>query len=476
MEHLLQYVWKHKLFPLQPLQTTGGLPVEVIDPGLRNSNAGPDFFNAKLKIDGTLWVGNVEVHSLSSDWFRHGHDRDRAYDSVILHVAGKVDTDIVRPGGEPLPQLQLNCPDAVRTHYEELRNADRYPCCTEVIGALPKVAVHSWLTSLQTERLQQKALQIGKRLERCDRNWEDAFFVTLARNFGFGLNGDAFERWAGTLPFRAVDKHRDDLFQIEAFFFGQAGLLDETAPHGDASSRAATPQVQTAHLIASGTADALRAEAKADGLPLHSQATSTLETVPADLPADEYYFRLQKEYRYLRHKFGFDAQMQASDWRLLRLRPGNFPHIRLAQLAWLYRSGSTLFSRLMEGETLEAVRGMLAARTSDYWTEHYLFHKPSPRREKTLGAKSVDLLIINTVVPFLYAYGLHKADERMCDRALRFLDELKAEDNHIVRSWSAAGLAVTSAADSQALVQLRTAYCEQRKCLYCRFGYEYMRR
>lgn len=476
MEHLLQYVWKHKLFPLQPLQTTGGLPVEVIDPGLHNSNAGPDFFNAKLKIDGTLWVGNVEVHSLSSDWFRHGHDRDRAYDSVILHVAGKVDADIVRPGGEPLPQLQLNCPDAVRTHYEELRNADRYPCCTEVIGALPKVAVHSWLTSLQTERLQQKALQIEKRLERCDRNWEDAFFVTLARNFGFGLNGDAFERWAGTLPFRAVDKHRDDLFQIEAFFFGQAGLLDETAPHGDASGRAATPQVQTEHLTASGTADALPAEAKADGLPLHSRVTSTLETVPADLPADEYYFRLQKEYRYLRHKFGFDAQMQASDWRFLRLRPGNFPHIRLAQLAWLYRSGSTLFSRLMEGETLEAVRGMLAARTSDYWTEHYLFHKPSPRREKTLGAKSVDLLIINTVVPFLYAYGLHKADERMCDRALRFLDELKAEDNHIVRSWSAAGLAVTSAADSQALVQLRTAYCEQRKCLYCRFGYEYMRR
>lgn len=520
MEHLLQYVWKHKLFPLQPLQTTGGLPVEVIDPGLHNSNAGPDFFNAKLKIDGTLWVGNVEVHSLSSDWFRHGHDRDRAYDSVILHVAGKVDTDIVRPDGEPLPQLQLNCPDAVRTHYEELRNADRYPCCTEVIGALPKVAVHSWLTSLQTERLQQKALQIEKRLERCDRNWEDAFFVTLARNFGFGLNGDAFERWAGTLPFRAVDKHRDDLFQIEAFFFGQAGLLDETAPRANASGRAVKPQVQTAHLTASGTADALRAEAKADGLPLHSQATSTLETVPADLssgdccaclqkdalratspdglsekdvhaglpkrafqqasskdlPADEYYFRLQKEYRYLRHKFGFDAQMQASDWRLLRLRPGNFPHIRLAQLAWLYRSGSTLFSRLMEGETLETVRGMLAARTSDYWTEHYLFHKPSPRREKTLGAKSVDLLIINTVVPFLYAYGLHKADERLCDRALRFLDELKAEDNHIVRSWSAAGLAVTSAADSQALVQLRTAYCEQRKCLYCRFGYEYMRR
>lgn len=476
MEHLLQYVWKHKLFPLQPLQTTGGLPVEVIDPGLRNSNAGPDFFNAKLKIDGTLWVGNVEVHSLSSDWFRHGHDRDRAYDSVILHVAGKVDADIVRPDGEPLPQLQLNCPDAVRTHYEELRNADRYPCCTEVIGALPKVAVHSWLTSLQTERLQQKALQIEKRLERCDRNWEDAFFVTLARNFGFGLNGDAFERWAGTLPFRAVDKHRDDLFQIEAFFFGQAGLLDEIASREDVSNRPATPQVQTVHLTASGTADALPAEAKADGLPLHSRVTSTLETVPADLPADEYYLRLQKEYRYLRHKFGFDAQMQASDWRLLRLRPGNFPHIRLAQLAWLYRSGSTLFSRLMEGETLEAVRGMLAARTSDYWTEHYLFHKPSPRREKTLGAKSVDLLIINTVVPFLYAYGLHKADERMCDRALRFLDELKAEDNHIVRSWSAAGLAVTSAADSQALVQLRTAYCEQRKCLYCRFGYEYMRR
>ena len=227
MEHLLHYVWKHKLFPLNALQTTTGSPIEVIDPGLHNRNAGPDFFNAKLKINGTLWVGNIEIHTLSSDWYRHNHDKDKAYDSVILHVATQIDTDIKRSNGELIPQMQLTCPEHIRNHYQELRQADQYPCCYSVIENLPKLTIHSWLTALQTERLEQKATQIMARLSFCDHHWEDAFFITLSRNFGFGLNGDTFERWAKTLPFRAMDKHRDDLFQIEAFFFGQAGLLED---------------------------------------------------------------------------------------------------------------------------------------------------------------------------------------------------------------------------------------------------------
>ena len=227
MEHLLHYVWKHKLFPLKVLQTTNGLPVEVIDPGLQNPNAGPDFFNAKLKIDGALWVGNIEIHTHSSDWFRHGHHSDKTYDSVILHVVSEADTEITRSNGEQIPQLLLTCPENVQLHYHELCVADHYPACYSILASLPKLTIHSWLTALQTERLEQKAQLITQRLALCNSNWEDAFFITLARNFGFGLNGDAFETWAGLLPFRAMDKHRNDLFQIEAFFFGQAGLLEE---------------------------------------------------------------------------------------------------------------------------------------------------------------------------------------------------------------------------------------------------------
>lgn len=425
MEHLLHYVWKHKLFPLKVLQTTNGLPVEVIDPGLQNPNAGPDFFNAKLKINGILWVGNIEIHAHASDWFHHGHDSDKVYDSVILHVVGEADGEITRTNGEVIPQLQLTCPEHIRAHYHELCVADQYPACYPVLASLPKLTVHSWLTALQTERLEQKARLITQRLEHCNNNWEDAFFITLARNFGFGLNGDAFETWAGLLPLRAVDKHRNDLFQIEALFYGLAGLFEDTF---------------------------LKKEQE-----------------------DEYSLRLCKEFRYLQRKFEFTRVMDATLWRFLRLRPENFPHIRLAQLAYLYQKGDKLFSRLLEAETLSEVRELLTTRTSAYWESHYLFGQTSPHKEKTLGERSKNLIIINTVTPFLYTYGLHKADERMCERARRFLEELKAEDNHITRAWSNAGLPVATAADSQALIQLRKEYCDKRKCLFCRFGYEYLR-
>ena len=404
------------------LQTTTGEPVEVIDAGLPNTNAGPDFFNAKLKIGGTLWVGNIEVHTLASDWMRHGHDKDAAYDNVILHVAETVDCEVFRANGVPVPQLQLPCPDPVRQRYDELSHAEIYPPCYSILSSLPKLTVHSWLSALQVERFEQKARVIATRLERCNNHWEDVFFITLARNFGFGLNGDAFEAWASRLPFRAIDKHRDDLFQVEAFFFGQAGLLDEELPD-----------------------------------------------------ADGYYLKLQKEFRYLQHKFELSVPMTATQWRFLRLRPGNFPHVRLAQLANLYYKERSLFSRIMEADTLEAVRKLLPVTTSPYWEEHFNFRKVSSSREKQVGKNAQNLIIINTVIPFLYAYGLHKADELLCERATGFLESLKAEDNHIIRHWSGAGLPVSTAADSQALLQLQKEYCDKKDCLRCRFGFEYLR-
>ena len=420
MEQLLHYVWKHKIFPLKELKTTTGQQVEVIDTGLANTDAGPDFFNAKLKLDGVLWIGNIEIHERSSDWFKHGHHADAGYNSVILHIASEIDTEISRSNGERIPQIQLICPEAVRTNYKELLETDSYPPCYRIIPSLPPFTAHSWMTALQMERFEQKAALLNERLKRCQGNWEDAFFITLARNFGFGLNGDAFETWAHRLPFRAVDKHRNDLFQIEAIFFGQAGILEDS-----------------------------------DG--------------------DGYYLRLKKEYTYLQHKFGL-IPMDASLWRFLRLRPANFPHIRIAQLACLYHRAYGLLSRIMETETLQGVRDILKGGTSEYWLTHYTFGGSSPSRPKTLSNTSLDLLIINTVVTFLYAYGLHKGNRVLCARAGSFLEELKAENNYITRMWEQCGMKASNAADSQALIQLKKEYCDKKKCLYCRIGYEYLKR
>ena len=420
MEQLLHYVWKHKIFPLKELKTTTGQQVEVIDTGLANADTGPDFFNAKLKLDGVLWIGNIEIHERSSDWFKHGHHADAGYNSVILHIASEIDTEISRSNGERIPQIQLICPEAVRTNYKELLETDSYPPCYRIIPSLPPFTAHSWMTALQMERFEQKATLLNERLKRCQGNWEDAFFITLARNFGFGLNGDAFETWAHQLPFRAVDKHRNDLFQIEAIFFGQAGILEDS-----------------------------------DG--------------------DGYYLRLKKEYTYLQHKFGL-IPMDASLWRFLRLRPTNFPHIRIAQLACLYHRAYGLLSRIMETETLQGVRDILKGGTSEYWLTHYTFGGSSPSRPKTLSNTSLDLLIINTVVTFLYAYGLHKGNRVLCARAGSFLEELKAENNYITRMWEQCGMKASNAADSQALIQLKKEYCDKKKCLYCRIGYEYLKR
>lgn len=419
MEQLLHYAWKHKILPLHPLQTTTGQQVEVIDPGLQNANAGPDFFNAKLKVDGILWAGNIEIHRCSSDWYRHHHDTNPAYDSVILHLATEIDTEIRRTNGELIPQMQFSCPDSLIRNYQQLLSTDRYPACFETISRLPKLQLHSWLNTLQIERFEQKTNQVFTHLVQSGQHWEDAFFITLARNFGFGVNGDAFERWARSLPMRAIDKHRDSLLQIEAFFFGQAGLLEIDA-------------------------------------------------------TDEYTRQLQQEYRYLQHKFQL-PQAPAVNWNYLRMRPNNFPHIRIAQLACLYHRSQGLFSQIMETDSLKQLCNLLKGGTSDYWRTHYHFGITSESRPKTLTSKSINLLIINTVVSYLYAYGKHKKNDGLCLRAGKFLEELPAEDNYIIRMWQNCGITPQHAADSQALIQLKKNYCDVKKCLYCRIGFFFLK-
>ena len=430
MEQLLHYTWKHKLFPLKDLTTNDGQFVEIIDPGLHNRNAGPDFFNAKVRIGTTMWVGNVEIHDKSSDWYLHGHDKDSRYDNVVLHVAAELDTEVMKSNGEYVPQLQLSVPEEVKQHYDELQRTDEYPPCYKVIPDLSSLIIHSWMAALQTERLEQKTEAIRKRAERCNGSWEDAYFVTLARNYGFGINGDVFEQWAYNIPLNAVAHHRDDLFQIEAIFMGQAGLLElEAIP------------------------EYYQREALNDG----------------------YFAKLRNEYQYLAHKFSMKP-IDFKLWRFLRLRPQNFPHIRISQLANLYYQQKAGLSQLIECETLDELKQVLKSQVTPYWETHYAFGSTSTKSEKHLSYGSINLLMINTAIPMLFAYGRHTTKEVLCDRAFDFLEQLKAENNHIIRMWQQVGLPVKSAGDSQALIQLKKEYCDKKDCLRCRFGYEYLRR
>ena len=403
MERLLHYVWKHKILPLKPLITEDGQTLEVIDPGLHNHNQGPDFFNAKIRLGGTVWPGNVEVHLRSSDWYRHSHNSDPAYNSVILHVVGEIDGEVRTQDGKTLPQVRLDIPESIRQRYEELQKTEDYPRCHRIISSIPSIKVHQWMDALLVERLKERSELVAARAERTGGDWERATFVTLSRSFGFGLNGDAFERWAMRIPLSAAGKHRDDLFQIEALFLGMAGLIAEV------------------------------------------QAVRNEQEV----------LRLQQEFDFLKHKFSLGDAMQKADWRFLRTRPRNFPFMRILQIAELYHSGRAQMSSLLEAKSVEELQECLAI--------------------KGMTAASRRLLIINTVVPLLFAYGRHISDEDICQRACRLLEELPAENNYILRQWKECGLEVSTAADSQALIQLKRQYCDRIDCLRCRFGYEYLK-
>lgn len=430
MEALVRYIWKHRLLPLSELKTTDGQPIEVIHPGMENRSDGPDFFNAKVKIAGTLWVGNVEIHGRASDWMQHGHDSNVRYDSVVLHVAETVDKVVVRTDGTPIPQLELKVPQHIADNYAQLHKTERYPPCYRIIPELSSLTLHSFLSSLLCERFEMRAAQIAERYDAHDKNWDDALFCTLARNFGFGINGEAFEEWARRIDFRAVDKHADNLLQVEAIFFGQAGLLaDEAIP----------------------------------------------EYYHSGLTTDEYYQSLCREYKFLAHKFGLHP-MCYTQWRHLGMRPANFPHVRLAQLAMLYHEHRVSVSKLLAAPDRMSITALLDVNASEYWDTHYVFGSTvSAPIKKRITSSTVTLLLINSVAPFYHSYGRRKDSEQYCEQAIALLEQLKAENNYIIRGWSDCGILVKNAADSQALIQLKKQYCDRRDCLRCRIGYEYLK-
>ncbi len=411
-------MWEHRLWSHATLATTDGQLIEVIDPGRRNADAGPDFFNAKIRIGERLWAGNVEMHLRASDWYQHKHDVDAAYDSVILHVVTDADVPVYRRGGEPIPQWVLVIPEQLKSDYEFLqKQSDALPCAERIVD-LPPLFLTDWLASLALERLQQKSGRIVAMLDERQGNWEEVCYITLARSMGLGINNDAFERLARSLPLIFLQKHADSLFQIEAFLFGQAGLL-----------------------------------------------------IPDRYSDDVYYQRMLREYKFLQNKFSLQP-INSESWKFFRLRPANFPHQRIALLAQLIHRGFNLFARMLDCTDEKSVQMLFDIRLEGYWESHYTFGVESPMHSKSLGRGAVRILIINCVAPLLYTYASRTGRETYVDRAMQLLEELPAEDNRIVRRVVARGsIEIRSALDSQAVIQLNNAYCEPHKCLYCRIGH-----
>lgn len=418
MEQLLHHIWKYSLYDKGALYTTSGIPFEVIDTGIYNTNAGPDFFNAKIKYGATVWAGNVEIHLSSSDWYQHRHHTDKSYDSVILNVVMKHDSEIYRTNGDRIEQFVMQVPERVFNDYAFLQShsPQSIPCGFR-LHEINELVLDDWKTALALERVLEKSVRVKTLVDRYAGNWEEAFYILLARSFGTGINSDPFERLARSLPLGYLLKHSGSLLQIEALLFGQGGFLeDDTVEH-------------------------------------------------------PYYLLLRREYALLRYKFRL-TPLPESMWRFARLRPAAFPQVRIAALASLLHAWPRMFSIFIGAGSLKEVKALFDIKLSLFWETHYRFDRPSIEHVKGIGFQTVESILINTLVPILFAYAERTDSIQLEERAVTFLEELMPENNMYVRAWRENGIPVRNAFESQAVLQLQKSYCDRKKCLYCRIGHQ----
>lgn len=417
MEELYHYAWLNRLYSPRGLSLNDGRPLKVVSPGIHNHDAGPDFSYARIEIEGVPWAGNVEIHVKASDWYRHGHDRDRAYDSVILHVVAVDDTPVYRTDGSLIPQMQLKIPDGVDDAYQSIAGGLDAAHCSRYLGMVSPQNKASWLDRMGVERLQSKSEHVMRIYSWCGNDWQQTCFIIFARALGFGLNADPMEMLARSLPLNYAGRHADNVTQIEAMLFGLAGMLN-----------------------------------------------------PNILLQDAYYQYICREYRFLSAKYHL-IPMDRSLWKFARTRPQNFPHRRIALLAKSLEGGFRLLRRIVDAaDSLEELIHIFDTEISPYWQEHYTFGAPGVRVAHALSRSSLELLVINAVAPMLYVYGAMTGEYDLQDRAADLLMSLKPERNSIVRSWSGSGLECDSAFLSQALLHLRREYCNRNRCRDCHFG------
>lgn len=421
MEEVYQYAWKHRLTNQSRQRLADGRSVTVVTPGILNTGAGPDFSGAKVVIDGQEWVGNVEIHERSSDWNRHGHQSDPAYDNVVLHVVGTCDCEVATSSGRRLPQLVMPLSKLFIDSYEAVAHGLEQSRCHGYIKLLEPLAVNDWLETLSIERLQRKCMHVAHVLEACDGDWQQALFAILARALGFGLNSDPMEMLARSVPLNYIRRHADNLLQIEALMFGQAGMLDGSL-----------------HIF------------------------------------DEYYQSLCREYFFLCRKYSL-RPLRRDIWKYARTRPQNFPHRRIATLCRILAGGFSMLGEILDKSwDTDALEELFNIELTGYWQYHFAFGDDASSQPQSMTLASRRLLIINCVAPFLYAYGSIRGDERQLQKSIDMLEELPAERNSIVRGWMSAGLKADTALRGQALLHLKKEYCDAYRCRECRFGHQFM--
>jgi len=418
-EEFLHYLWKYGLYNPEKLIDNDGNKIKVINPGEYNRDAGPDFFNARITISGTEWAGNVEIHTKSSHFVNHGHHKDPAYNNVILHLVAENDRKVFNSLGEELLTVKLVFDINLYEKYLSLINNTYTIACQDEIKKLDYIIIRHWLNCLAIERLQNKSEAIIRILSETGNDWEETFYRLLARYFGFRVNAEPFEMLAAALPFRIIRKHADNRFQIEALLFGTAGLLEEG---------------------------------------LFKESIS-----------DEYYYHLIKEYKILSAKYSLQP-INGWLWKFSRLRPANFPTIRISQLAAMLSIAGGLFSNVLDATDIRKLNKVFEVKASDYWDNHYVFGKKAMNIPKSTGSQATDIFLINAVIPVIFVFGKNRYREDLCKRSLEFLEDINAEENIITEEWKSSGIEAESAFYSQALIQLRNEYCKKRRCLNCRIG------
>jgi hypothetical protein len=418
-EEFLHWVWKNRYFDSSTLIKSKVGKIEVLDPGLYNIDSGPDFFNTRLVIDNTHWAGNTEIHINSSDWFRHGHHTDNAYNNVILHLVCNNDAEAYTASGRKLLTLELKFNDELWKNYLTLVNSPSVIACASHLNKSDPFYFSDWFRTLALKRLDRKSEEIKTTLINTGNDWEETLYRLVSRYFGFRVNTDTFELLASRLPFKIIRKHADNIVQVEALFYGTAGLLD----------------------------DALFKEAV----------------------TDSYYNILCREYRTLSAKYSLVA-LDGWTWKFHRLRPANFPTLRISQLARLLCSDDGLFSRVLECKGINDMRAIFSVSASEYWDSHYNFGAVSRKTTKNTGKISVDLLLINAIVPLLFLYGKQKGINKRCEQAIEILEVLSPEDNRLIDDFIGAGITPESAFVTQALIELRNHFCKFHFCLECHIG------
>jgi hypothetical protein len=422
-EDFLQYIWKLRLFNTTDLKTVGGQSLVVYQSGIHNFNAGPDFLNARIKIGEETWSGHVEIHIRSSDWKRHGHTDNEQYRNVILHVVYEHDAEIFlhQPGDLPVFVLKDHFPQEQWQRYVHWLESKTWIPCERQLPQVSQLSWSAWKDRLTIERLEQKSKLVMQILSATSHDWQETCYRLVARNFGFKVNTEGMEMLADSTPQILLAKHRSDPFQVEALLFGQAGFLERE-----------------------------------------------LE--------DEYAKGLKEEYGFLRQKYSLNP-INFSVWKMARLRPSNFPAIRIAQLADLICKSEHLFSKLLETDEIEDLKELFFVEAHSYWQTHYRFDVTGTERlSLKMGSQSVENILINSVVPLLFTYGQYHDEEKYIDRALKILDFCSAEDNHVITNWSKVGVKCANAAESQSLLWLHNEYCNKKRCLSCNIGLELLKK